>query len=167
MSRLGLYFGGSVDMWAFQVQIKYFIVSLPHDGIFWNLVDTLRLSKGSDSAFFQIFPMILRILAKFSGYISLYAIFLKNGSMDHVEIWPRALPNYCASIPVIIKKDLWWPKLLVGFGCPRLYLFQVLTRYIWSTARSYDGRTEFVHHFTWTFEDGRPTRKSGSGPGMM
>ena len=34
MSRLGLYFGGIVDMWVFQVQIKYFIVSLPYDEIF-------------------------------------------------------------------------------------------------------------------------------------
>jgi hypothetical protein len=31
MSRLGFFFGGIVDMWLFQVQIKYFIVSLPPD----------------------------------------------------------------------------------------------------------------------------------------
>ena len=45
--------------------------------------------------------------AKFLGYISLYVLFLKNGSMNHIEIWPRALPNWCASIPVMIIKDLW------------------------------------------------------------
>jgi hypothetical protein len=31
MSRLSSFFGGIVDMWVFQVQIKYFIVSLPRD----------------------------------------------------------------------------------------------------------------------------------------
>ena len=34
MSRLGLYFGGIVDMWESQVQIKYFMVSLLHNEIF-------------------------------------------------------------------------------------------------------------------------------------
>ena len=42
--------------------------------------------------------------AKFLGYISLYVLFLKNGSMNHIEIWPRALPNYCVSIPIYIYK---------------------------------------------------------------
>jgi hypothetical protein len=96
--RISRHFGGprtlaSKGMWVFQVQIKYFIVSLPRDEKIWNVANTLRLSKGSDCAFFQIFPMTLRIFDKISGYISLYVLFLKNGSMNHLENWPRALPN--------------------------------------------------------------------------
>ena len=78
---------------VFWIQIKYFIVSLPRNKNFWNVVHMLRLSKGSDCAFFQIFPMTLNDFAKFSGYISLYVLFLKNVSMNHFEIWPWALPN--------------------------------------------------------------------------
>ena len=40
---------------VFWIQIKYFIVSLPHDENFWNVVNTLRLSKGSDCTFFSDF----------------------------------------------------------------------------------------------------------------
>ena len=76
---------------VFWIQIKYFIVSLPHN--VWNVVNMLCLSKGSDCAFFQIFPMTFNDFAEFSGYISLYVLFLTNGSMNHIEIWPRALPN--------------------------------------------------------------------------
>ena len=44
----------------FRVQVKYFIVSLPHDEKIWNVVNTLRLSKGSDCALFQIFPITFK-----------------------------------------------------------------------------------------------------------
>jgi len=57
-----------------------------------NMVDTTWL-KGSNSAFFQIFPILIGNFRQISGYISLYVLFLKNGSMNQAEIWPRALPN--------------------------------------------------------------------------
>ena len=84
---------GTSLMWVFWIQIKYFIVSLPRDEKIWNVVNTLCLLKGSDCAFFQIFPMTFKDFAKFSGYISLYVLFLMNGLMNHIEIWPWALPN--------------------------------------------------------------------------
>ena len=115
-TRNGFFFGGIVDMWVSWIQIKYFIMSLPRNEKIWT---RSVYQKEAIAHFFQIFPMTFKDYAKFLGYISLYVLFLMNGSMNHIEIWPRALPNYCASIPVIIK-DLWWPKLL-GFDCPRLY----------------------------------------------
>ena len=57
MLHLCFFFGGIVDMSVFWVQVKKFIVSLLPNEIFWNMVNMLCLSKGSDCALFQIFPI--------------------------------------------------------------------------------------------------------------
>jgi hypothetical protein len=67
MSCLSFFFGGIVTLWVCEYsesKLKYFIVSLPHNEKIWNVVNTLRFSKGSDCAFFQIFPMTLKVFCQ-------------------------------------------------------------------------------------------------------
>ena len=49
--------------------------------------------KKSIAHFFGFLLLFLRVSAKISGPISLNGIFLKNGLMNFIEIWPRASPN--------------------------------------------------------------------------
>jgi len=46
-------------------KLKYFIVNLPCDEKNWNLVNILRLSKGSDCALFRIFPITFKGFRQF------------------------------------------------------------------------------------------------------
>ena len=106
-----------VNMWVFQVQGKDFIVSLPRDQKFWNLVNTLGdrvYRKEAIAHFFRFFLWLLRIFAKFSRYISLYVLFLKNGSMNHIEIWPQALPDYVVRINSSDKKKWFMMDEIIG-----------------------------------------------------
>ena len=89
-----------------KAKFVYFFVSHSSAGISCNMVNTLPLSKGIDSAFFRIFPIGFWVCLMFSGTISLNGNFLKNGSMNFNEILSGSLPSQYKSIPILKIGDL-------------------------------------------------------------